>query len=240
MLTENQRRRLWEFVRGDVKMNEFEAWLYSDDSLEATLGNEVYLELIGCNFEHKEDIFKIRKSIRSVLEVGEDCQCASVRNLDSIDMGGDWFFETFFATQAEVSRPQTDQWWLYISHCNICGANWLVAQEERIHDVFYVQRISDQTVQNANNGNWPKQFQTYADVLSVGVDLGGPKASFVDPMSGALQVTVEELLQSNPKISAREIGQLLVVDPKHAQFLMNEVIRKGADPLAGFIATQPD
>ena len=155
-------------------------------------------------------------------------------------MGGDWFFEAFFATQNTISKPQTDQWWLYISHCNICDTNWLVAQEERIHDMFYVKRVSDQIVQDANNGRWPSHFQTYADVLRVGVELGCRQARFVDPMSGALQVTVEDLLQTHPKISAQEIGQMLGVDTKHAQSLLNKVIMEGADPMAGSFATKPE
>ncbi len=205
-LTEDQRQVLWKFVRGDVNANEFEKWLYNETALETAFEDESYLILIGCDFRSKEDTYKIKASIRSVLEVGENCRCLAVRDLDNIEMGGDWFFEKFFATLTKLASPPTKQWWLYISRCNACCTNWLVAQEERIHDQFYVERISDRVVQKAKAGIWPDRFRTYADVLDMGVKLGVSEARFVDPMSGSLQVTVEELLQTVLTISAREVG----------------------------------
>lgn len=238
VLTDDQRQVFWKFVRGDLDANEFEKWLYNEAALETALEDEFYLTLIGCDFRSREDTFKIRASIRLLLEAGENCRCSSVRNLDSIEMGGDWFFEKFFATLTKLASPPTEQWWLYISRCNACSTNWLVAQEERIHDQFYVERISDHAVQKAQAGIWPDQFQTYADVLDIGVKLGVREFRFLDPMSGALQVTVEELLITIPKISAKEVGIKLGIAPQHAQLLIDKVNKDGADPMAGSIDTR--
>lgn len=238
VLTEDQRQILWKFVRGDVGADDFEKWLYNETALETAFEDEEYLTLIGCNFRSKEDTFALKASIRSALQVGENCHCSAVRDLDNIEMGGDGFFEKFFATLTELARPPTDQWWLYISRCNACSTNWLVAQEERIHDVFYVERISDHAVQQAKAGTWPDRFQTYADVLHTGGKLGVREAKFISPMSGALQVTVEELLRTSPKITAEEIGLKLGIEPHHAQVLIDKIKKDGADPLAGYIDTK--
>lgn len=239
-LTVVQRQWLWEFVRGDANTGEFEAWLYHEDALETALGSNVYLTLIACNFGNKEETHNTKKLIRSILDEGEYCHCASVRNLDAIEMGGDWFFEKFFAKMTQVAKPETDQWWLYISRCNICTTNWLVAQEERIHDMFYVQRIADQAVFEAQNGKWPAQFQTYADVLDVGVRLGVRQAQFVDRVSGAVQITVEELLQTGAKISAQDVGKALGISAEHAQILISRVRKDGAGPMAGSFVVGED
>lgn len=238
VLTENQRLTLWKFVRGDLSANEFEIWLYDETALETAFENEAYLALIGCNFRSKDDTFKLKASIRAALEVGENCRCSAVRDLDNIEMGGDFFFEKFFATLTKFASPQTEQWWLYVSRCDICDTNWLVAQEERIHDQFYVERISDQVAQSASEGIWPNRFQTYADVLEMGVKLDVSQFTFFDPMSGGLQVTVEELLEAVPKISTKEVAAKLGIAPQHAQLLMDKVRTDGADPMAGYIETK--
>ena len=238
VLTESQRLALWKFVRDDLGVREFESWLYDETALETAFDDVAYLALIGCDFRNKDDTSKIKASIRAALEPKENCRCSAVRNLDNIEMGGDFFFEKFFATLTKFVSPQTEQWWLYISRCDVCATNWLIAQEERIHDQFYVERISDQVARDATEGNWPDRFQTYADVLETGVKLNVSQCTFLDPMSGALQVTVEELLQTVPKISAEEVGTKLGIAPDHAKLLMDKVSKDGADPMAGYIDTK--
>lgn len=233
-LTESQRLTLWNFVRGDLSVNEFESWLYNETALEMAFDDEVYLALIGCNFQSKDDTFKIKALVRTVLELGEHCRCSAVRNLDNIEMGGDGFDEKFFATLSQFANPLPKQWWLYISRCDICGTNWLVAQEERIHDQFYVERISDQVAQDAAEGTWPDRFQTYADVLEMGVKLDIRGFRFADPVSGALQVTVEDLLKEIPRIPAKDVAAKLGIPPQHAQLLMDKVRKNGADSMVGY------
>ena len=233
VLTENQRSTLWKFVRGDMSVSEFEIWLCNETGLETAFENEAYLALIGCNFRSKDDTFKIKASIQAALDAGENCGCSAVRNLDNLEMGDDWVHHKFFATLTKIISPQTKQWWLYISRCSVCATNWLIAQEELIHDQFYVERISDQATQDAMAGVWPDRFQTYADVLDMGVKLNISQFTFVDPMADALQVTVEELLQTIPNISAKEIGLKLGITPHHAKLLMDKVNKDGA----GYIGT---
>ena len=233
-LSGSQRTRLWEFVRGDTEVVDFEAWLYHDETLDAALGNDMYLELVSCDFANKEEMHFAKEAIISVLEPGEACHCASVRNLDAIDMGGDGFDEKFFSTLHIFAEAGPERWWLYAARCSVCGTNWLVAQEERIHDVFYVERLTNEVAREIKTGEWPDRFQTFADVLDVGVMLDAPKARFADPMAGALQATVEELLQNDPQISSSNIGTKLGISPDHAECLMVKVKSEGADPTAGF------
>lgn len=170
-LTDIQREKLWEFLRGDAHSKELQAWLYNDSAFENALGGALYLELISLDFESKINVETVKRLIRPLLEVDLKCKCACVRNLDAIDIDVDGFADEFFATLTEVAKPKTDQWWLFISRCEVCGTNWLVAQEEVMNDDFYVQRISDEALRDAQNGKWPTVFQKYSDVLEAAAQI---------------------------------------------------------------------
>jgi hypothetical protein len=105
-----------------------------------------------------------------------------------------------------------------ISKCRRCATVWLIAQDDRIYDIFLLVRSTDTELADALAGRWPQQFQTYEDVLASARRLSNPP-QFFDPM-GSLRETAVDLLEERPNLSAKEIGYLLGLSDEHASALL--------------------
>jgi hypothetical protein len=126
-------------------------------------------------------------------------------------MGGDGQDERVFATLDQVRDHGGEQWWLYASKCAECGQGWLVAQDERIHDNYYLKRLTAEALRGIVDDNiWPEDFLSYEQVLKVGVE-SGHTCTFFDTRSPALISTVGDLKRERPNISADEIASLLAI-----------------------------
>jgi hypothetical protein len=135
-------------------------------------------------------------------------------------MGGDGLDERVFATLENTRDHGGELWWLYLSKCSACGQDWLVAQDERIYDNFYLKRVSPTEAQAiVEDSRWPDDFITYERVLRLGRTLSEPW-TFVDPRSPALISTAEDLLKERPNITVDEIAYLLAIEPKAAARLL--------------------
>jgi hypothetical protein len=135
-------------------------------------------------------------------------------------MGGDGLDEQVFETLERIRDHGGDLWWLYLSKCSACGQDWLVAQDERIYDNFYLKRINPLEAGGiAEDNRWPDDFITYERVLRLGRTLSQPW-SFLDPRSPALVWTAEDLLKERPDITVEEIAYLLAIELKAASRLM--------------------
>jgi hypothetical protein len=136
-------------------------------------------------------------------------------------MGGDGFDERLFASIDRVRDHGEEKWWLYFSRCRLCGQNWLVAQEERIFDVYLLRRLDGAQADSIiRDGHWPVEFLTYGDVLVVGRSFYEP-ARFFELLSPSLVFTVEDLLKQRPDISASEVGYLIGLSDREAAYLMS-------------------
>lgn len=148
------------------------------------------------------------------------CYCHSLADMAVVPMGGDDLDERVFATLDLIKNHGGQRWWLYVSACNACGQNWMVAQDERIHDNYCLKRISSMTFHEiVEHSRWPDDFLRYEDVLRYERDAGSV-AQFVDPQSPALAYTVVELLSERPGISLQEIAYVLAVSPEDAKKLL--------------------
>lgn len=135
-------------------------------------------------------------------------------------MGGNALDALVFATFKRIEEHGGDQWWLYISTCRVCAQDWMVAQDERIYDNFYLRRISAQTKQEIVEwALWPDEFLTYEKVLRLGRAMG-QVCAFYDPASPALVTTAAELRRERPDISVAEIGDLLGLSVAHVVSLL--------------------
>lgn len=130
-------------------------------------------------------------------------------------MGGDGADERVFATLEKVCDHGGDQWWLYLSRCNACEQNWMVAQDDRIHDDYYMRRLSPGEAAEIMAGRWPDEFITYERVLRTGRTLSSPW-TYLDPLDSSLAWTVRDLRRARPEITATEIAYLFGVEPKVA------------------------
>lgn len=137
-------------------------------------------------------------------------------------MGGDGLDERIFASLDRVQEHGGNQWWLYVSACNKCGQNWLIAQDERIYDNFYLRRLEPATVSEIQeHGKWPDEFLTYERVLLFGRTMGD-QWTFLDPFSPALVWTAEDLRRERPNISVEEISYLLAIPVPDARRLLRK------------------
>jgi len=103
----------------------------------------------------------------------------------------------------------------------------MIAQDERIHDNFYLKRVSEQAAQDiVDHSRWPPDFMTYEQVLRLGRE-SGRIAIFADDHSPALVETAADLRRERPDISAQEIAYVLAISVKAAARLL-----KGLRPLS--------
>jgi hypothetical protein len=154
----------------------------------------------------------------------EDCCCSSLPDLAIIPMGGDGLDERVFSSLERVLDHGGHQWWLYLSKCAACGQAWMVAQEERIFDSYFLRRLDRSVAHSiAGDGRWPAEFCTYEAVLKIGTQLG-KQWTFDYPLALSLIWTVRDLRSERPDITIDEIAWLLGVTEAHAaQLLVAEV-----------------
>lgn len=223
MVTDDQLSQLWAFVRGETAPKTFEQWIFDQADLEDPLG-ALHWELLSADYSDRDAVWHLRQALGSALDRYRLCGCPRVRDLSALDMGTDPFVQTVVATLDEVVGSQPETWWRYISRCRCCGTNWLVAQEERIYDAFFMLRVSDDVVDRAQAGEWPERFSTFEDVLSLGRQVSRP-CRFLNAFDSGLIWTAEDLLLQRPAIQAAEIAHLLGLTEPHATALMRKAKR---------------
>ena len=161
------------------------------------------------------------------------CQCHVLDDLAVVPMGGDGLDDRVFATLDQILDHGQDLWWLYLSRCHGCGQHWLVAQEDRIYDIFFLKRVTPETAEAIIAlGEWPDDFSTFERVLTLGRTLSTPPR-FLDPFAYSLQWTIEDLRKERPGIMPREIAYLLGISRWSAQILFWKVKLFGASNLGG-------
>jgi hypothetical protein len=149
-----------------------------------------------------------------------NCCCRSLPDLAVVPMGGDGQDERVFASLETTRSHGGDVWWLYLSKCHACEQDWLVAQDERIYDNYYLKRLGPAEARKIAMGErWPDDFITYERVLRLGRTLGQPW-TFLDPRSPALVCTAEDLMKERPDITVDEIAYLLAIEPEAAARLL--------------------
>lgn len=220
-------KKIWEFLRGDLEPVDFEQWLYSEPELEGQLGYDLYLETISANYSCKRNVYEIKVRLEAYARESSNlrCQCITLPMIADIGMGDDdeeIVFRTF-AKRAERGEPF---WWLKAVECRGCGQWWLVAEELRINDVYFLKRMSLAEVHRIlESDSWPEDFDKYETLLRLGL-YRGYRWRFDDPMARALRFTVEDLASERPGIKVSELAELLNLNVYEAEQLARKVIRK--------------
>lgn len=147
------------------------------------------------------------------------CYCADLADLAAVPMGGDGRDERVFATLENVCDHSGDLWWLYLSKCSACGQAWMIAQEERIFDDYFLRRLTDDEVAGIKQSHWPDDFRSYERVLNTGHLFATP-CIFLDSMSSSLIWSAHDLRDARPDISVDEIARLLGVTVDNAKRLL--------------------
>jgi hypothetical protein len=165
--------------------------------------------------------------------VERSCECSALGDFVVVGMGdSEGRDERIFATLTEVTNHGDDAWWLYASRCSACGQAWMVAQEERIHDNFYLKRLTIAEMKLIEEqGAWPPDFLRFEDVIRLGPD-HKQVARFFD--TNDLTDTVKELMETRSDISASEIAYLFVISEREAKKLMDRAARMSWKELRPF------
>jgi len=136
-----------------------------------------------------------------------------------VPMGGEDLDQRVLASLPVGPEHGGDQWWLFVSTCTVCGQGWMIAQESRLYDNYYLRRISPaEMVQIADDACWPDDFLTFEKILRLGRTMSTPPR-FLDPRSPGLVWTAEDLRRERPDISTEEIAYLLGVPVAQAKRL---------------------
>ena len=127
--------------------------------------------------------------------------------------------EEVFATLERIIDHGDEQWWLYLSRCSACQTDWMVAQEERIHDNFYLRRLSpDDALAILKRSEWPQEFLRFEDVIRLGPE-NKAFAKFFNPDD--LTDTVKELMEARAEITAGDVAYLFCLSDRDAKRLMD-------------------
>ncbi len=218
-MTDDQRSKLHAFALGETPGLEFERWFLAQHALEGQLGKDLHWKLTSYDYKDRDEVWELRQLLAAKLETIRQCECPVIRTV--VPMSSDLYFEKVFGSMERVIEYGPEKWWLYISRCKACGTNWLIAQDDRIYDDFFLTLISDADVVEARSGRWPDQFQTYEAVLALGRQTRNPPR-FFDPMAASLIWTVEDLLKERPSIRVEEIAELLGLSNEHAAKLVRK------------------
>ena len=148
------------------------------------------------------------------------CECATLGDFAVVRMGDpEGLDERVFATLQQVINHGGTQWWLYASACSACGQNWMIAQEERIHDNYYLKRLTpEERSAILEQGSWPADFLQFEDVIRLG-PAHKQVCRFFD--TDDLTCTVKELIEARENISASELAYLLCLSESEARRLMD-------------------
>lgn len=138
-----------------------------------------------------------------------------------VPMGMDGLDERVFASLERVVEHGGDQWWLYVSNCTQCSQDWMIAQDERIYDAFYLRRLEPSGRKAiVDDARWPDEFLTYESILRLGRNMSKPW-TFLDLRSPALVWTAKDLRRERPAISFKEIAYLLAIPESDAVRLLH-------------------
>jgi hypothetical protein len=216
---------IWRFIRGDMKVQEFEQWVYFENSLEKMLGKTLYFETISVKYSDKDALHKIKELLSEYARQATPLQCKCVQLLDMAVVATGEESKAVFQYMEEVTRRGEPFWWLSLEHCRECHQWWLVASEERHNDVYCLRRLDRQTADEILNENsWPDCFDRYETLLRLGYDTGR-SVRFVDPMDSSMAWTIADLAKERPGITISEIAKLLNLDMELAKDLAKKAVR---------------
>lgn len=63
-------RFMYQFIKNQITISEFEQWLYSHDELEDILGNKEYFEFVSRDYKNKYAFQGTEKQIRKLISLG--------------------------------------------------------------------------------------------------------------------------------------------------------------------------
>lgn len=114
-------------------------------------------------------------------------------------------------TRINKSQPQ---WWLSARRCAACDQHWLVAQDERLNDVWVLRRLDEDGASRLlNDGQWPDALQHYEEVIRKGGEWGHA-TRYANPLE-TWSIAVD-LIGQRPAMTDAELATLVNISPQAA------------------------
>lgn len=221
--SENKARLLaiWKFVRCDTEPDAFAEWVYGEPALEAQLGEALHLQLLIGDYTNKATVYDLREILAAFAREASGpmaCECVARPSLVDADMGDE--VEAVLRTMDKRALRGEPHWWLAAYQCRECGEWWLLAQESRINDVYFLKRLSAQQGEAiAKEGRWPTDFDRYETLLRLGRERGH-RVRYVEPLdSSELLYTTIDLAKERPGIRVSELAELLNLEGSVAKLI---------------------
>ena len=218
---------LWQFIRGDLSIKTFEAWVYKENNLENFLSKELYLVIIESNYKNMDIVFELKSHLSNYLRNNypSGCKCLEISDNDVLDMGLKKTDE-FFSYLKNIKDRGNGRWWLFLAECTKCNEAWLVAQEERHNDIYCLKRLSENAKNDILNENkWPPDFDKFESLLSIGFE-AGKKVRFFDPINSSIEVTIIDIVNEHPGINFNELIRLLNIDTETGKEIIRNIEKK--------------
>jgi hypothetical protein len=215
---------IWELIRGDLPIADFERLAYGDAALEEHLGHELYLEVVSTDFRSGDATHKLKRKLAEFQRRRRPlaCRCIELKNAAVVDMGEE--SDRVFRTLRQVAERGAPYWWLFLSRCEECGQHWLVAEESRQNDVFCMLRLEEGAAMRVvADGVWPPDLDKYETLLVAGKE-AGKSVRFMDPLnSSSLAASMEQLAGESPGIKLSYLAELLNLDVEIARIIGSKV-----------------
>ena len=72
---------IWQFVRGDMTIADFEEWIYSAKTLEGYLGEALYLQVISTKYTDGDSVYKMKQLLAEYAYNVSEHSCKCVHRL---------------------------------------------------------------------------------------------------------------------------------------------------------------
>lgn len=59
---------IWKFYRDDMFFADFEQWVYRTPELENVLGNQVYYQVITCDYRNSDKVWELKQLLKSAID----------------------------------------------------------------------------------------------------------------------------------------------------------------------------
>lgn len=231
---------IWQFLRGETTVREFEAWFYANEAaLLPHFGEALHHDLLWLNFADHRAVEMILPRLEGVVRPLLACECPRLGDKATLSMGFDGDDQRFFATVKPVKEAGPERWFLSLGQCLCCGQYWLVVQETAFFDVYFVDRLTAEEANGIVDGDsWPMDLRGVEQLLTFARSRG--RALHLGAGSIEAIYAVRQMKAARPQIEDSEIAALLgLASVDVAAILLADAEAKKAEALEAERARNP-
>lgn len=158
-------RKIWEFIREDISVKDFEIWVYTTQELKEFLPSEMYFDLFYFDYQKSKNftIYNLRQLLKEWLVTNHpgDCRCPQIKNKDKYGLSGEnnidlWCFKYNYFKNNYITLHSDGYLKLYM--CSKCDTYWCIGEFFE-YGSFVLLRLNATQVEKIRKKNiWPSYF----------------------------------------------------------------------------------